>query len=761
VSEPHPQTNSSGSPPLARRIEQACNRFEAAWKSNPPVKAEDFLGETPEPERSALLRELLVLELECRRRAGEVPGADEYLARLPGQTELVHACFDDSAPPGGGRGAEEKTTGRRPSAPAPRYRILRPHGRGGLGQVSMARDEQLRREVALKEIRPERGDDPGVRQRFLAEAEITCQLQHPGVVPVYALEEGADGRPYYAMRFIEGRTLGEAIAQYHSRPTPLGFRGLLQRFVSVCQTLAYAHSKGVIHRDLKPANVMLGDYGETLVVDWGLAKRLGGTTAVGAAGNGEAGNVPAAPETALGPQTVDYRPAGADGLTVEGQVLGTPAYMPPEMAEGRLEEVGPAADVYALGAILYEVLTGRAPYRDRSAEEVLEQVRRGPPSSPSQVRRGVPRALEAVCLKAMARAIPERYSGAGEVAAEVERWLADEPLAAYREPVLVRLGRWRRQHKVLVNALAAAALVAGLFVGLAWWQKARRVAQVERDAAGALAEAAALGERAAGLTEQPAQWQSTLAAALSAVKLAQSLLAKEGAAVDADLWDKVYAVRAQLEADERDRRLVARVEEVRLEQAEVDLKRSVFKQAEAYPKVRAALAGYGLAIGQSPSKDAVAWLLQRPEAIQRHLVAALLCSALFALGKHRRAALAEGGTGCRRYRPMAAPGARRRQPGSHTSCGQVDPRTQRRRATPWVADAGGRQLAAGGGRHAPGAAAARAAGASGRLLGQPQPGECPDPKRLPPVGRGGPLLHRGPGLTAGEPRRLRQLRRRP
>src|SRR5262249_19292171 len=151
--------------------------------------------------------------------------------------------------------------------------IERVHARGGLGQVSLAQDEKLGRHVALKEIRAD-CRDAAARRRFLVEATITGRLEHPGIVPIYTLEEDADGEPYYIMRFIEGRTLGAAIQAYHEEPTPLAFRELLQRFVSVCQTVAYAHSRGVIHRDLKPANVMLGDYGETLVVDWGLAKEV-------------------------------------------------------------------------------------------------------------------------------------------------------------------------------------------------------------------------------------------------------------------------------------------------------------------------------------------------------------------------------------------------------------------------------------------------------------------------------------------------------
>jgi serine/threonine-protein kinase len=610
---------------VALRIEEICSRFEAAWNEGQRPRIEDYFAEVAESERSELLPELLALDLEYRRKAGEGPALAEYLGRFPGQDELVRASFGITIQSAAGPRMKETAGGSRQVA-GPRYRIIRPHARGGLGQVSVARDEQLCREVALKEIRPERGDDPQLRRRFLAEAEITGQLQHPGVVPVYALEEGSDGRPYYAMRFVEGKTLAEAIAQYHLLPTLLAFCGLLQRFVAVCQTVAYAHSKGVIHRDLKPANVMVGDYGETLVVDWGLAKRLG-ESALGRATGESTGDSPSTGSPAESePRTLVYGPRGAGGITEDGQVLGTPAYMAPEVAAARVEEVGPAADVYGLGAMLYELLTDQAPYRGQGAEEVMRQVRQGPPPSPSRLRSSVPRALEAVCLKAMARASADRYAGAADMAAEVDRWLADEPVAAYREPVLVRLGRWRRRHKALVNALAAAVIVAGLFAGLAWRQKAQRVAQVERDAGAALAEATALGKRAAGLTEQPAQWQSTLAAALSAVKLAESLLSKEEDGVDAKLQDHVQEVRAGLEADERDRRLVARFEEVRLEQTEVDVERSMFKGYNAYPKLCAALRAYGLKIGQTPIEQALARLRKRPMAVQKHVVAALdLC----------------------------------------------------------------------------------------------------------------------------------------
>jgi tRNA A-37 threonylcarbamoyl transferase component Bud32 len=223
---------------------------------------------------------------------------------------------------------------------AVRYQVLRPHARGGLGEVFVALDQELHREVALKEIDATHADDPHSRGRFVREAEITGGLEHPGVVPVYGLGRHADGRPFYAMRFIRGETLKDAIARFHESPGhglghgDLEFRQLLGRFMAVCNAVAYAHSRGVIHRDLKPSNVMLGHYGETLVVDWGLAKAVGRDPA-------EDGARPAEPTLV---------PVLAEGssATRTGAALGTPAYMSPEQAAGRLDQLGPASDVYSL-----------------------------------------------------------------------------------------------------------------------------------------------------------------------------------------------------------------------------------------------------------------------------------------------------------------------------------------------------------------------------------------------------------------------------
>jgi serine/threonine protein kinase len=357
------------------------------------------------------------------------------------------------------------------SAGSSSFRKLRFHAQGGLGQVSIAWDDKLHRRVALKEIRDDHSNNSIVRQRFLTEAIITGQLQHPGIVPVYALEEDASGQPSYAMRFIEGRTLSDAVRDYHARPSPLAFRELLQHFTDICQTISYAHSKNVIHRDLKPANIMLGDYGETLVLDWGLAKQLG--TPPSASGSSVTTNFEpdveanstrsAGMESTLGGGGSTIH---GDPLTQAGDVFGTPPYMAPEQAEGRVNAIGPLADVYALGAILYHLLTGENPYSETDKAAILAQVRRGSPRAPRTIRPDVPKALEAICLKAMAREPHDRYASAADLSQDVQSWLADLPVTAFPDPWTARAGRWLRRHRTLVATTIALLLTTVIALSL-------------------------------------------------------------------------------------------------------------------------------------------------------------------------------------------------------------------------------------------------------------------------------------------------------
>jgi serine/threonine protein kinase/tetratricopeptide (TPR) repeat protein len=334
-----------------------------------------------------------------------------------------------------------------------RFRLLRPHARGGLGEVFVALDAELHREVALKQILEKHADDPASRQRFVAEAEITGGLEHPGVVPVYGLGTYGGGRPYYAMRFIRGDSLKEAIEHFHrddALQNPPGrrsleLRKLLRRFLDVCNAVDYAHSRGVIHRDIKPANIILGRHGETLVVDWGLAKVVGRA------------------DSSAGEQTIAPSSSGSSE-TLPGSALGTPAYMSPEQAGGDLDRLGPRSDVYSLGATLHCLMTGRPPFEGDDIGEVLRRVQAGEFRAPREAYASLDKALEAVCKRAMATQPAERYATCRELAEDVERWMADEPVIAYAEPVSRRMRRWAKRNRTVV-AMAVVALVAGV-VGL-------------------------------------------------------------------------------------------------------------------------------------------------------------------------------------------------------------------------------------------------------------------------------------------------------
>jgi tetratricopeptide (TPR) repeat protein len=503
---------------LAYHINVLCDRHEAAWRAGRRPRIEDVLALEDEPGRTVLLRELLAAELAARRQRGEEPDISEYRNRFPGDTALIEAVFAEADPPR----TRPATTDQRPSiagtdprhdadrntaadggtrapagddpvpgmgrtvpipsdaaparrgdgtagagsanAPTPaadgrrrRYRILRPHARGGLGEVFVAFDDELRREVALKAILPEHAGQARSRARFLIEAEVTGRLEHPGIIPIYGLDRHPDGRPYYAMRLVQGHTLKEAIARFHGAEGPRrdtgerapALRQLLRRFLDVCNALAYAHSRGVLHRDLKPANILLGPFGETLIVDWGLAKPMD------------------LPDESDGPSVSPLRPslAGDSTLTQTGSALGTPGYMSPEQAAGRLERLGPTSDVYSLGATLYCILTGRAPIAEREVDRALQKARDGDFPPPRQVQRDVDAALEAICLKAMARDPEDRYPSAIALAEDLEHWLADEPVSARREPMVQRVRRWGRRHRTAVS-VAAVAVLAGV-VGLA------------------------------------------------------------------------------------------------------------------------------------------------------------------------------------------------------------------------------------------------------------------------------------------------------
>ena len=397
-----------------------------------------------------------------------------------------------------------------------RYRVLHPHAQGGLGVVFVALDTELNREVALKQILDRHADDQTSRARFLLEAEVTGGLEHPGIVPVYGMGVYENGRPYYAMRFIRGDSLKEALGLFHSqfgasavtepatqeidraatartRSTPRGsrdleLRKLLRRFLDVCNAIDYAHSRGVLHRDIKPANIILGKHGETLVVDWGLAK---------ATGKGDV----AADERAMMPSS-----SSGSAETLPGSAMGTPAYMSPEQARGEIDQLGPRSDVYSLGATLYCLLTGAAPVQSENLESVLRAVQNGNFPPPRDLDPRIDRTLEAVCLKAMAKHPDDRYASPRALADDIERWMADDPVTALPDGWGRRIARWTRRHRSATRAAAASLVVIATVATAAALAIGREQAQT-RDAL----QAQTLARQSEAKARELAQEQSQLA----------------------------------------------------------------------------------------------------------------------------------------------------------------------------------------------------------------------------------------------------------
>ena len=453
-----------------------------AWTSSPGRSMADLLvehGALTAPRRTlldALLAEhlaahggdaeqsLAALELNCSTR--------ESLSAAGGPAVEVTLAHVGSG--SGSNGDPDRTSTYSvgtATSDSQRFRVLRPHARGGLGAVFVALDNEVHREVALKQLLDQHADDPASRQRFLVEAEITGGLEHPGIVPVYGLGTYGDGRPYYAMRFIKGDSLKEAIEYFHADRTldmdpgrrSLELHKLLRRFLDVCNAIEYAHARGVVHRDLKPGNIIVGKYGETLVVDWGLAKATGVADPAG------------------GERTFIVEAADGSSKTLPGSIMGTPAYMSPEQAVGDHDRIGARSDVYSLGATLYCLITGRPPFQGDDVGALLRDIQRGRFVPPRAIDPSIDRALEAICLKAMALEPQGRYRSPRALAEDVERWLADEPVSSYREPRAARARRWMRRHRTAV--VTSVWLVFASLIGLSAGVILLRTKQRETEAA--------------------------------------------------------------------------------------------------------------------------------------------------------------------------------------------------------------------------------------------------------------------------------------
>ncbi len=363
--------------------------------------------------------------------------------------------------------------------------------RGGMGAVLRVHDQDLDRTLAMKVIleHSERSaSTPSLERaalaRFLDEARITAQLDHPGIVPVHDVGKDENGAIFFTMKLVEGEDLRAIFAKVQDGEGGWNRTRALGVLLRVCEAMQFAHDRGVIHRDLKPSNVMVGRYGETYVMDWGVARVIGPPAGAGRASAAPAAAQPGEPASATRSGT---RSSATAQVTLEGDVVGTPAFMAPEQAEGRLKDIGPWSDVYSVGAMLYQLLAGCSPYSDGDrppgAEFVIAAARRGPPTPVSELARDLPAELVAIQEKAMAREIGARYASMGDLAADLRAWLENRVVRAHAVGPIAELKKWVARNKG-VAALAGCAII--VIAGLTAWfvhdvQEQKDIAVAERE----------------------------------------------------------------------------------------------------------------------------------------------------------------------------------------------------------------------------------------------------------------------------------------
>ena len=359
-----------------------------------------------------------------------------------------------------------------------RYRARDEIARGGMGAILKVWDEDLRRPLAMKVALRDDGGTTGAASdagsqkrlsRFLEEAQITSQLDHPGIVPVHDLGIDAEGRVYFTMQLVDGRDMRDIVALAHSGEEGWDLKRIVGVLVRVCEALAYAHAKDVVHRDVKPGNVMVGKFGEVFLMDWGLAKVMGREEEMDAA-------------TSTIIHTLRSDGSSAEH-TIAGDVVGTPAFMAPEQALGRGDEVGPASDIYAVGAMLYLILTGQIPYQPLgeavSALTILEAVKTGPPWSVKKINPDAPPELIAICEKAMSRETPDRFSDAMALGAELRNWLEGHAVATYETGLFYGLKKWVGRNKAMAGTLLGMVFLVIGGLGLLFQQQQKSIQDLE------------------------------------------------------------------------------------------------------------------------------------------------------------------------------------------------------------------------------------------------------------------------------------------
>jgi eukaryotic-like serine/threonine-protein kinase len=434
----------------ALRIHRICEAFECGFPGGDRPRIEAFLEQADGEIKGRLLEELLLIELDLRRRLGEVPSLSEYLSRFPDDSRRVAAAFSLSAQspaspddPGDDPDATRPYhTGDSPQGLAPtdrapaissdsnrpldfvgNYELVEEIARGGMGIVYKARDIRLKRMVALKMILSGQRATADERGRFRREAELAGNLDHPNIVRIFEVEE-FEGCPFFVMQLVEGDSLAKQIKKKERDKSPYEPKAAARLMVTIARAVHYAHKQGFLHCDLKPSNILIDREGRPLVTDFGLARRT----------------------------------SEDSSLTISGAILGTPSYMAPEQATGSRKQLNPGTDVYGLGAILYELLTGRAPFRAGTIMETVVDVLERDPAPLRTLRPEVPKELESICLKCLEKAPHDRYNSADTLADELERFLQGEVIDA--TTLIPRLRRWNRREPELVARLGGLGLIA-------------------------------------------------------------------------------------------------------------------------------------------------------------------------------------------------------------------------------------------------------------------------------------------------------------
>jgi serine/threonine-protein kinase len=436
----------------ARRIHRLCEEFEANWRSGALPRIEDYLVRAEEVDRRILFRELLFLEVEIKRERGEPTSPSDYQARFSdAESDIFAACAHQGTIPAFGTAGANEAQGavaeihHAPTVVLPprsggessgfigagngslgwigEYEVLEEIARGGMGVVYKARQKRLKRLVALKMILAGQMASNEERERFLREAEMAANLDHPNIVPIYEVSE-SQGCPFFSMKLIEGKSLSHVIKQKRVHEANYEPNMAAQLTATIARAVHFAHERGFLHCDLKPSNILLETDGRPYVTDFGLAKRA----------------------------------SEDSSLSVSGAILGTPSYMAPEQASGSRKGLSPATDVYGLGAILYELLTGSPPFRNGTVMETVVEVLERDPLPPRELRPEIPKELETICLKCLEKNPKDRFPSAAALASELERHLQGEVIDT--TSLVPRLRRWHRREPELVARLGGLLLIA-------------------------------------------------------------------------------------------------------------------------------------------------------------------------------------------------------------------------------------------------------------------------------------------------------------